>query len=73
MDTIIRVNERGSLTLPKEIRKKLGLEKGGQLILNEEGGGVHLKPGVMIPVEIYSEERIAEFEHEEAKLKKFNL
>ena len=70
METMIRVNERGSLTLPKEIRKKLRLEKGGQLIMNEEVDGDHLRPGIMIPVEIYSDERIAEFEHEEAKLKK---
>ena len=73
METIIRVNERGSLTLPKEIRKKLGLEQGGQLILNEAEDGVYLRPGVMIPVEIYTDERIAKFEQEEAKLLKYKL
>lgn len=73
METIIRVNDRGCLTLPKEIRKKLGLEKGGQLILNESEDGVHLRPGIMIPIEIYSEERMAEFDQEEAKLRKFKL
>lgn len=73
METIIRVNERGSLTLPKEIRKKFGLENGGQLILNEANNSILLTPGMMVPVEIYSDERISEFDNEEAKLKKFKL
>jgi AbrB family looped-hinge helix DNA binding protein len=63
MTKIITVNERGALTLPKEARKKLGVARGGQLVMDmDESGEVVLRAGVVVPVEIYSEARVAEFE-----------
>lgn len=74
MQRIISVNERGSLTLPKDIRLKYGLLKGGQIILEDNSEGIIIKPSATFPVEIYSEERLQEFEQSnEVELEDFNL
>lgn len=62
MTKVINLNSRGTLTLPKELRQRLGLNEGGQVVAEATDEGVLLRPGVTVPVEIYSEERIAEFE-----------
>jgi len=63
MVKIISVNERGALTLPKEARERLGVAQGGQLILDiDERGEVILRAGVVMPIEIYSKERLEEFQ-----------
>ena len=62
MTKLITVNERGALTLPKEARDKLGVTRGGQLLLEiDQSGGVTLRAGVIMPLEIYSAERVQEF------------
>ena len=62
MVKIISVNQRGALTLPKEVRDKLGVARGGQLIVEcDESGEVVLRAGVVMPVEIYSAARMDEF------------
>ena len=63
MTKIITVNERGAMTLPREVREKLGVTRGGQLVVDmDESGEVILRAGVVMPVEIYSTARVAEFE-----------
>jgi AbrB family looped-hinge helix DNA binding protein len=63
MTKVITVNERGALTLPREVREKLGVTRGGQLLVDvDEGGSVTLRAGVVMPVEIYSKARIEEFQ-----------
>jgi AbrB family looped-hinge helix DNA binding protein len=62
MVKIVSVNERGALTLPKEIRERLGVLRGGQLSVEiESEGDVILKAGVFLPIEVYSKQREAEF------------
>jgi len=63
MTKVITVNERGSLTLPREMREKLGVTRGGQLVVDmDESGGVVLRAGVVMPLEIYSQARVDEFQ-----------
>ncbi len=63
MTKVISVNQRGALTLPKEVREKLGVTHGGQLVVDfDDAGEVVLRAGVVMPVEIYSTARIEEFE-----------
>jgi len=63
MVKIISVNQRGALTLPKEVRERLGIARGGQLIVDcPESGEVTLRAGVVMPVEMYSDARIDEFQ-----------
>ncbi len=74
MRNIININERGTLTLPKEMRKKLGLTGMGQIFAEETSEGITLKPGATFPIEIYTDERIAEFQrNNEEALKNFSL
>ena len=68
MTTTIQINQRGTLTLPKELRKRLGLEKGGVVMAEESDEGIVLKPAVAFPIEIYSDARISEFAKEDKKL-----
>jgi len=63
MVKLIIVNDRGSLTLPREAREKLGVSRGGQLLMDiDEQGEVILRAGVVMPVEMYSEDRVKEFQ-----------
>lgn len=63
MTKVITVNQRGAMTLPKEVRDALGVTRGGQLVLNlDKQGNAVLQAGVVFPVEIYTEERVREFD-----------
>lgn len=72
MSTIVQINPRGTLTIPKELRVKFGL--GGQAILEETSEGLVLRPAATYPIEIYTDERIAEIQRlNEEALKGFKL
>ena len=74
MRNIININERGTLTLPKEMRKRLGLSGEGHVMAEETSEGIVLKPGAAFPIEIYTDERIAEFDKNiEQVLKKYSF
>ena len=74
MERIISINERGTLTLPEDLRRKYGLEKEGQLVIEESDEGLLLRPGIIFSVEIYSDKRIQEFQqHNETDLKEFDF
>ena len=70
MTATIQINERGNLTLPKQLRKMLGLEKGGVVMAEPSEQGILLKPAVSFPIEMYSDSRVAEFDESEAELKR---
>ena len=61
MPKIIKINGRGALTLPKELRQRLGLKGSAQIIAEDTPEGILLRAGVNFPVEIYSDKRLAEF------------
>lgn len=61
MTKVININDRGTLTLPKEMRRRLGVQRNGQIVAEETDEGILLRPGVTFPVELYSERRLAEF------------
>ena len=61
MTKVININERGTLTLPKEMRRRLGVSRRAQVVAEETDEGILLRPGVTFPVELYSDERLAEF------------
>ncbi|MCF7762297.1 MAG: AbrB/MazE/SpoVT family DNA-binding domain-containing protein [Verrucomicrobia bacterium] len=60
MTKVININGRGTLTLPKELRQRLGI-KAGQIVAEETDEGILLRVGAAFPVEIYDEKRLAEF------------
>ncbi len=61
MTKVININDRGTLTLPKELRRSLGLESEGQIVAEETSEGILLRPSATFPIEMYSDERVAEF------------
>jgi bifunctional DNA-binding transcriptional regulator/antitoxin component of YhaV-PrlF toxin-antitoxin module len=63
MTKVININDRGTLTLPKEMRRRLGVDRNAQQVVAEETDeGILLRPGVTFPVEMYSDKRLAEFQ-----------
>ena len=62
MTKVLNINGRGTLTLPKEMRQRLGLQDAGQVVAEETAQGILIRPGVTFPIEIYSEKRLAEFD-----------
>jgi antitoxin PrlF len=68
MKTTLTLTSRGVVTLPAKLRRALGLKTDDQLIAETTAEGLLLRPAVTLPVEIYSEKRIAEFDAAEAEL-----
>ena len=61
MTKVVNINDRGTLTLPKEMRRRLGVNGNAQVVAEETDEGVLLRAGVTFPVEVYSDKRLAEF------------
>lgn len=47
--------------LPAQLRRQYGIEEGSLVITEVHGDGVLIRPAVALPVEIYTDERKAEF------------
>lgn len=60
-DSIAQLSGRGTVTLPADLRRKLGLRRGDVLAVRLAGGSIVLTPAVVTPVELYTDERIDEF------------
>jgi AbrB family looped-hinge helix DNA binding protein len=70
MKATLTVTSRGVVTLPAKLRAALGLKPDDHLIAETTPEGLLLRPAVTLPVEIYGEERIGEFDEAEADLEK---
>lgn len=63
------LTERGTLTLPATIRKALGISGRQQFIVETTAQGeILLRPAMVVPTELYTEERITEFEKDDDAL-----
>ena len=58
------------MTLPAKLRQALGIKADDQLIAETTPEGLLLRPAVTLPIEIYSDKRIREFDEAEAELEK---
>jgi len=56
-----RIGKRGTIVLPARMRKRYGFEEGTMVVAEEAEFGVLLRPAAVVPVEIYTPERKAEF------------
>ncbi|MGB5881738.1 MAG: AbrB/MazE/SpoVT family DNA-binding domain-containing protein [Thermoanaerobaculia bacterium] len=61
MKATTKMGKRGTLVLPAKIRRRLGLEEGTLVLIEETEEGASIRPAVALPVEIYSPERRAAF------------
>ena len=70
MNKTITIDRRGTLTLPKPMRRRLALpDDGGILIAQETAEGILLRPGKVVPAEIYTEEEVAEYKRADEELR----
>jgi AbrB family looped-hinge helix DNA binding protein len=70
MKTTLTVTRRGVVTLPAKLRQALGIKADDQLIAETTPDGLLLRPAVTLPIEMYSETRMREFDQAEAELEK---
>jgi antitoxin PrlF len=70
MQATLTLNQRGVITLPAKLRQALGLKADDQLIAQTTAEGLLLRPAITLPIEIYSKQRVAEFDQAEADLAK---
>lgn len=60
---IVKLGKNGRVTIPKTILKQAGIADESPLhIAAEPDGSIVLRPAVVYPIELYTDERIAEFE-----------
>lgn len=63
---VLTVTSRGQITLPAEMRRHLGIEPGGAVIVEDCGGELRIKPAAVLELELYSDENIAEWDQADA-------
>ncbi len=66
----VTLSERGVITIPASLRQAYGLKANDELILEGTEAGILLRPSISVPIEIYTEGRIAEFARDEAAIGK---
>src|SRR5579884_1911067 len=47
---LVRIQEKGQVTLPADIRRRLGLKKGDLVAVTETGGGVLVTPQRVVAI-----------------------
>ena len=47
--------------IPAKLRRRFGIEEGSEVIAEETPEGILIRPAVTVPLELYSDERRAEF------------
>ena len=62
---IIKCGKKGQITIPRPVLRRLGIEESAPMLLDvTDDGAIVLRQAAVLPVEIYSDARIAEFERE---------
>ena len=65
MRQTILVSNRGQITLPASVRKRLGIQSGGVVTLEEKDNVVVLRPAAVVEIESYSDEEVARWDKED--------
>ena len=68
MQAILTMNSRGVVTLPAKVRQAMGLKADDPLIAETTPQGLLLRPAITLPLEMYTDQRLAEFDQAEAEL-----
>lgn len=56
-----RVGKRGSVVIPAALRRRYGIKEGSFVVAEPREGGVLIRPALVLPIEIYTPERKAQF------------
>ncbi len=65
MQRKVTMGRRGIITIPAKMRQAFGLKQDDELIIEDTGEGLLLRPAMSVAIEMYSEKRIAEFAEDE--------
>ena len=68
MKATITITNRGVVTLPAKLRQALGLKAEDHLIAEITPEGLLLRPAITLPPEMYTPERVREFDAGEQEL-----
>jgi len=64
---LVKLGKKGQVTIPRAILRSVGLTGDDPLLVETTPeGAILLKPAAVYPVEIYSDQRVAEFQRENA-------
>lgn len=58
---VSHIGRRGTFVIPAALRKQFGFSEGAQVLAEAREDGVLIRPVSVSPIEIYSDERKAEF------------
>lgn len=62
METLAgKVGRRGTVVLPAKLRRRLCIEEGSFVVAEAREDGILIRPATVLPVEVYTPERRAEF------------
>ena len=61
----LTISKKGQVTLPAELRKKMGFEAGSTVIAEVRDNELVLRPATVLEVEIYSDKDIARWIEED--------
>lgn len=56
-----KVGKRGAVIVPARLRRQFGIEEGSMVTAEALEDGILLRPAVVLPVEIYTPQRKAQF------------
>ena len=66
MPQTLVVSGRGQITLPATTRKRFGIKGGDVVILEDRGSEIVLKPGIVLEVQHYSDDQIAQWDADDS-------
>ena len=56
-----RVGKRGTVVIPAALRRRYGIEEGSFVVAEPREGGVLIRPALVLPIEVYTPARKAQF------------
>ena len=56
-----KIGRRGTFVIPAKLRKQFGMEEGSLVVAEARDEGLLIRPAAVMPIEIYTPERKAEF------------
>jgi antitoxin PrlF len=65
MRASLTISSRGQITLPADIRKRMGILAGGVVILEEREDEIALRPAAVLEIETYSDVDITRWDAED--------
>jgi AbrB family looped-hinge helix DNA binding protein len=61
MSDASKVGKRGTVVLPAKLRRQYGIDEGSMVVAEGAEYGILIRPAAVLPIEIYTPERKAEF------------